>query len=301
MTVAQPGEVEREMSYAERSWRTADGIDLHLRDYAGADGPARLPVLCLHGLTRNAKDFAAIAQEIAASGRRVIVPEMRGRGRSGYDPDPMNYVPKTYARDVAGLMQGLGVERAIFLGTSMGGIITLLMAAMHPRRVAGAILNDVGPEVAPEGLARIAAYVGKPVEIHGWDEATAYVRHISAAAFPHFGDADWERFARLTFREDDSGAPAFDYDPAIAEPIRAGKVKAPRLITWLLFRRLARGRPLLLLRGERSDILSRAVAERMRRVAKHLRFAEIPGVGHAPMLDEPAARQAIAAFLSEVP
>ena len=299
--MGQLGEVERDAGYAERSWRTADGIDLHLRDYAGASGRVSLPVVCLHGLTRNSKDFALIAEDIAASGRRVIVPEMRGRGRSGYDPDPMNYVPKTYARDVAGMMQGLGVERAIFLGTSMGGIITMLMAATHPRRVAGAILNDVGPEVAPEGLARIAAYVGKPVEIRSWDEATSYVRRIGAAAFPHFGDSDWERFARLTFREDDSGVPVFDYDPAIAEPIRAGKVKAPRLITWLLFRRLARGRPLLLMRGERSDILSRAVADRMRRVAKQARYAEIPGVGHAPMLDEPAAKQAIAAFLAEVP
>jgi pimeloyl-ACP methyl ester carboxylesterase len=301
LTVGRPAHVERDLSYAERRWRTADGIDLHIRDYPGAGGPARLPVICLHGLTRNSKDFAAIAGEIAGAGRRVIVPEMRGRGRSGYDPQPMNYVPKTYARDVAGMMRALGVERAIFLGTSMGGIITMLMAATHSRRVAGAILNDVGPEVAPEGLARIAAYAGKPAQIGSWDEATAYVRRIGAAAFPHFGDADWQRFAHLTFRTTDSGTPAFDYDPAIAEPMRAGKLKAPPLLTWFLFRRLARRRPLLLLRGERSDILSPAVAGRMRRIAKHILYAEIPGVGHAPMLDEPAARQAIAAFLAEVP
>jgi pimeloyl-ACP methyl ester carboxylesterase len=286
--------------YADRLLRT-DGMTLYARDYPGADGEAKLPLICLHGLTRNSKDFHNLASHVSGLGRRVIVPDMRGRGRSDHDPEPMNYVPKTYARDVLSWMRALGLERAAFLGTSMGGIIMMALAMIESRRLASAILNDVGPEIAPEGLQRISAYVGKAPSISTWDDARAYVRGTSAIAFPNWTEADWDRFARQTFRTDAQGRPAFDYDPEIAAPIRAGKVKAPRMLAWFLFRRLARRRPTLLIRGARSDILSSAIADRMRRSAPAMMMVEIENVGHAPTLDEAEAVAAIDRFLDDQP
>lgn len=286
--------------YAERSWTTPDGIALYARDYYAAQGPARLPVICLHGLTRNSQDFEEIAAAIAASGRRVVVPDVRGRGRSGYDPDPMNYHPRTYARDMLGLLDACGIARAVFIGTSMGGIITMAVALMRSRTVAAAVLNDIGPEAAAEGLARIAAYAGISVTADTWEEAKAYVRGNNAAAFPHADDAAWEVFARRTFRDHD-GRPVLDYDPDIRVPIAAGKLRAPRFIAWRMFRRLARRRPTLLLRGELSDLLSRDIVRQMQGAAPAMRVLEVPGVGHAPLLSEPEAEAAILSFLAEAP
>lgn len=286
-------------TFEERRWASSDGLGLYFRDYPAEGGGERLPVICLHGLTRNSKDFEEVAPRIAALGRRVIVLDVRGRGQSGYDPYPANYQPKIYARDVLGLMDSLGIPRAVFLGTSMGGIITMTLAAIRPKVVAAAILNDVGPAVAPEGIARILSYAGKGIEIRDWGDAVAYVQRTSSAAFPDYGAADWRKFAERTFRDDGDG-PRLDYDPAIS-----GMLKPPgrlaKLIAWLLFRKLARNRPTLLVRGAMSDIISRDIAGRMKRHAPGMELAEVPGVGHAPTLDEPAAWAAIEKFLDRVP
>ena len=289
------------MTFADRSWTSPDGLTLYARDYAPGPGPARLPVIAIHGLTRNSADFEAIAPLIAQSGRRVLAVDVRGRGRSDRAPDPMTYQPATYARDVLALMSQTGIERAVFLGTSMGGLITMALTAVRSRAVAAAILNDIGPEVAREGLARIAAYSGKPVDTPDWAAAAAYMREINGVAFPHYDQAQWDAFARRTFREGPDGAPVLDYDPDIAVPIRAAGKKAlvPKL--WPFFRRLARGRPTLLVRGAASDLLSADIAARMRRAAPKMGYVEVPGVGHAPMLDEPEARAAIFAFLADLP
>lgn len=287
------------MDYAERRWTSRDGIILYARDYAGADGDTCLPVICLHGLTRNSKDFEDIAARIAGWGRRVIVPDIRGRGQSGHDPRPARYNPKTYARDVLGLMDLLGIPSAIFIGTSMGGLITMTVAAIRSKAVAAAILNDVGPVIAPEGVARIMSYAGKGAAIGSWDDAVAYLRTTSGIAFPDFADDDWRRLAERTFRDRD-GRPELDYDPAIAAPLRKPG-KAVELLAWLLFRRLARRRPALLIRGGISDILSADIAARMKRKAPGLQVTVVPGVGHAPTLAEPVALAAIDAFLDSVP
>lgn len=283
--------------YEARRWSSHDGLSLYFRDYRASGD--RLPVICLHGLTRNSKDFEEIAPRIAARGRRVIALDVRGRGQSERDPNPANYHPRIYARDVLGLMDSLGIPKAVLLGTSMGGIITMTMAAIRSKAVGAAILNDVGPSVAPEGIARILSYAGKGIEVRDWDDAVAYVQQTSAAAFPDHGAADWRKFAERTFRDDGDG-PRLDYDPAIS-----GLLKPPgrlaTFIAWLLFRRLARGRPGLLIRGALSDIISLDIAERMKRHAPSLELAEVPDVGHAPMLDEPAAIAAIEKFLDRVP
>lgn len=288
-----------EHGYTVHTWKV-DGLSLRARNYPPGIDADRLPVVCLHGLTRNSKDFDALARRLADRGHRVVVPDIRGRGRSDYDPEPSRYVPKTYVGDVAALLDDLGLARAIFIGTSMGGIITMGLAALRPSLVAAAVLNDVGPEVAPEGLARISSYAGKPATIDSWDDASAYLRRFNQAVFPGFGDDEWMAYARQTFREDAQGKPRLDYDPAISEPIKAGRLKVDPTVAWSLFDALRQGRPLMLLRGVLSDIVSDDIAARMQARAPSLAVAQIPAVGHAPLLDEPESLSALDQFFQRI-
>lgn len=289
---------------ADRHWTSPDGLTLFARDHAPSAGPGRLPVICLHGLTRNSRDFEALAPHMAAQGRRVLSLDVRGRGRSAWDPDPQNYNPAVYAGDVAALFDQAGISRALFVGTSMGGLITMTLAALRPGLVAGTVLNDVGPEVGAAGLARIGGYVGGAPEAATWAEAAAYARATNGAALPRLTEADWERFARRIFRETEAGRLVLDYDPAISQVFKVAPTAAPAAAPpdlWPLFGALAAGRPLLLVRGETSDILEPETAARMALIAPHMRRVEAPGIGHAPTLEEPAVMQAIDAFLAEAP
>lgn len=288
------------IDYSERRWTSHDGLGLFARDYAAAGGESGLPVICLHGLTRNSKDFAEIAPIIAGWGRRVIAADVRGRGQSDRDPKPDNYQPKIYARDVVAMMSALGIAKAVFIGTSMGGIITMMLMGIRPKAVAAAILNDVGPKIAPEGVARILGYAGQNVDIRDWDQAVDYVRKTNAVIFPHYGDDDWRRFAERTFRQGISG-PELDYDPAIKGPISKPPSRLALWLTGLLFRRLARSRPTLLIRGGLSDLISPEIAQSMQSIAPRMQRVDVPRVGHAPMLNEPEAVDAIRKFLRTVP
>lgn len=287
-------------AYQERRWTSRDGLALYARDYPAAGEDGRLPVICLHGLTRNSKDFEEIAPIIAGWGRRVIVPDVRGRGQSDCDPDPKNYKPPVYARDVVEMMAALDIEQAVLLGTSMGGLITMTLMAIRPKAIAAAILNDVGPAIAPEGIARILGYAGKKVEIGDWSDAADYVRRTQSIAFPDFEDEDWHRFAQRTFRQGTDG-PELDYDPAIALPLSKPPSRLAPWIAGFLFRRLARRKPTLLIRGGISDIISSEIADRMQLQAPGMKRVDVPNVGHAPMLTEPAAVDAIDKFLRTVP
>ncbi|HET9354972.1 MAG TPA: alpha/beta hydrolase [Sphingomicrobium sp.] len=282
------------------SWRSFDGLDLFARDYRADGEVSRLPVVCLHGLTRNSRDFEDLAPILALDGRRVIVPDIRGRGRSGRSPDPRRYHPATYARDVAGLLDHLRLPQAIFIGTSMGGLIMMALAARRSRAIAAAVLNDVGPQIDPRGIARILSYAGGAGPVATWAEAAAYARSTNAVAFPGHGDGEWLAFARRLFRED-GGAIVPDYDPAIATGLAKPPSKLTRIAAWLAFRRLARGRPTLVVRGALSDVLTADIAERMRKAAPNIAEAVVPGVGHAPMLTEPAALDAVRSFLASQP
>jgi pimeloyl-ACP methyl ester carboxylesterase len=283
--------------FADRWWSSAEGLRLYARDYPGAAGEARLPVVCLHGLTRNSADFEDVAPWLAETGRRVLVPDVRGRGRSDRDPDPTRYNPAVYAADVLALLDGLGIARAVFIGTSMGGLITMMAALTAPVRVTAAVLNDVGPELSLAGLTRIGGYVGQAGVFADWSEAAAYARQSNAIAFPDYGVEDWDRFARRIAARNGAGELVLAYDPAISAAVQPA-LEAPNL--WPLFEPLATGRPVLLVRGALSDILDDAIAARTAERAPQVIQAVVPGVGHAPMLTEPAARAALAEFLAGV-
>lgn len=277
--------------YRDAYFTVRDRLKLHYRDYAGsADRP---PLLCLPGLTRNVRDFAGLAKRYSPR-FRVLALEFRGRGGSDYDPVPARYMPPTYVHDTIELLDHLDVPEAIFVGTSLGGLVTLGFAALAPQRIAGAILNDVGPEIDSAGLDRIRGYVGRPVRFADWEAAARQLQANNASLSARYTDQDWLRMARRTCRED-QGEVCFDYDMAIAAPLSAAPV--PTIDMWPLFRALA-ARPLLVIRGERSDLLSAETAERMKQEAPDMELALVEGVGHAPDLDEPEALAAIDAFLS---
>jgi pimeloyl-ACP methyl ester carboxylesterase len=284
--------------FIERTWLTPDGLGLCARDYPPLTEPRGLPVICLHGLTRNARDFEALAPHVARLGRRVIVMDMRGRGRSARDPNPAGYGLPTYIADVLGFAGALQVPRAAFIGTSMGGLITMGLAQAAPDLVSSMILNDVGPEVSPAGLTRILSQAGSGAPILNWKDADAYVRRLNEAVYPDYRDEDWDRLARRLFR-DDQGRPVLDYDPGILGGLKGAEPQAaPNL--WGLFEQVVQDRRVLVLRGQLSDILSAEVADRMAHTASGVRACTVEGVGHAPDLSEPQAIDAIDAFLLSV-
>ena len=287
-------------SYVERWWQSHDGLKLFARDYAPTGGDARCPVICIHGLTRNSSDFEDVAPWIAAQGRRVLAVDVRGRGHSAYDTEPANYNPAIYANDVLKLTSDLGISRAVFIGTSMGGIITMTLAVKRLSLIAGAILNDVGPAISQTGLTRIAGYAGKGKPVDSWIDAANYIGNINQAAFPDNTMDDWAVWARRTFAENAQGQLVLRYDPNIARALQTGKLKATSWLAKLAFRRLARNRPTLLIRGALSDIIEPEQAAYMRAAAPAMQYAEVPNVGHAPMLMEAEAQIAIRAFLAQV-
>lgn len=289
-------------AWVDRYYTSADGLRLYYRDYAastaGGAPRERLPVLCLPGLTRNSRDFDDIARRLQRSGRRVLCADLRGRGRSQHDPEWTNYHPGTYLGDVTDLFAHAGVERCVFLGTSLGGLLTMRFNVTQPGRVAAAILNDVGPEVDPAGLARIASYAGLQPPAKTWDEAVAIVRATYEIALPDFTDQQWRDYARRSYSEV-NGEIQLDVDPMIGEALRqAPAAAAPDL--WPVFAALGPV-PTLVLRGATSDILSRATVERMKREKPDLVVVEVPNRGHVPQLDEPAAVAAIDSFLGSDP
>lgn len=302
--------------FTDLFWTSGEGLPLHARDYAPVGDRAGLPVICIHGLTRNARDFEDLAPLIAAKGRRVLAVDVRGRGLSAWDPQPLNYHPGTYAGDVVALLAATGIEKAVFIGTSMGGLITMVLAAFKPEAIAAAVLNDVGPELSPVGLTRIAAYAGGASQFETWDEAVAYVRSINQAAFPAQGDADWDRFARRCFDAKDGGY-VLACDPDISAPIKAAAAAAKDSADqnsadkngasalapdmYPLFRALTKDREVLLVRGGISDLIDPPIVERMCAAAPNMTVVEVPGVGHAPMLTEPQAWAAIADLLDRTP
>jgi pimeloyl-ACP methyl ester carboxylesterase len=280
-------------------YHSDDGLRLYARDYACRD-PDRVDaatILCMHGLTRNCADFADLAEHLCER-YRVITVDQRGRGRSDYDPVVANYTPVTYVQDMFTLLDKLALQETILVGTSMGGLMAFLMATTQPGRVKAMLINDVGPELDPRGLARIRGYVGKAQPVRTWEEAVAQARSVNQVAFPDFSDRQWLDFTRGIYQEED-GVPVLAYDPAIAAPMEEEGSGAIPPNLWPVFESIT-GIPMLVVRGTLSDILAMSCVEAMLRRKPDLQVAEIPNRGHAPTLTEPASLVAIDAFLGQL-
>ncbi|MEO0439396.1 MAG: alpha/beta hydrolase [Pseudomonadota bacterium] len=287
------------MPHSERSWsdhfyRSADDrLDLYARDYPGT-GPT---LLMMHGLTRNSADFEPLIAGLPDS-YRIVTVDQRGRGRSDYDPEPANYLPDIYVADMFALLDGLGIDEVTAIGTSMGGLMAMIMGAMQPDRLRAIIINDIGPEVDPAGIARIQSYVGNAEPLSSWEDAAQACRDINSPAFPKFADSDWMDFARRTYVEEGgSFRPA--YDPGIATSMEGDQPATVPPDLWPMWDMLA-SLPILLLRGGISDILHADTAAKMEaRHSGYFQRVDVPDVGHAPVLDEPEALSAIRDFLHQ--
>jgi pimeloyl-ACP methyl ester carboxylesterase len=286
-------------AFEDRYWETADGLRLHYRDYpaSGRGAGARVPLICLPGLTRNARDFEPVA-ELLAGKRRMIAIDFRGRGDSAYAKDPMSYQPLTYAQDIDVLLRELNLQSFITLGTSLGGIVSMLLSVTWQAAMKGAILNDVGPEIGAKGVERIRGYVGQGRSFETWMHAARALAETQADIFPDNRLEDWLRLAKRSCKVAGNGRIVFDYDMKIAEPFKVPGGEAG-VDLWPSFAGMA-PIPLLILRGETSDILEKPVAAKMVKRHGQATLVTIPRTGHAPSLDESEAQGAIRNFLAEL-
>ncbi len=280
--------------YKDHFYRSGDDrLTLYARIYE-SDGP---PLLLMHGLTRNSADFEGLAAHLAGT-YRLIIPDQRGRGRSDYDPDPANYIPATYVVDMMALIDGLNVDHVGLIGTSMGGLMAMMMAAMQPERFNRLILNDIGPVVEQDGLDRIQRYVGALPPFDSWQAAADHCRSVHGDTIVGYDDQDWLGFARRTCREQPDGSIIFAYDPAIAQGLSGNQQTAVPPDLWPMWDSLT-AIPTLIIHGALSDIISPAtIAEMQIRHSGMISAVAIADRGHAPMLDEPAALSAIDSFLA---
>ena len=289
-----PNSLTESAAFEDRHVRTSDGRRLYYREYNPAGQGT--PVLCLSGITRNSNDFHRLALHLAGQGRRVLALDYRGRGRSDYDVNWRNYRPMRLLRDVNGLTHSLHLKHAIVIGTSLGGLLLMGLAALRPGFIRAAVINDIGPEVGGPGIGRIVSYIGHDHVQPNWDAAMRHLRTM----FPRLGlaeDADWRMLAEGTFRLREDGLLHSDWDPAIARCMTNGSRSPVPL--WLVFRALAHV-PALVVRGGNSDVLSEATLARMKQVKPDLTTLVIPGAGHTPTLDEAASRAAIGELLRHV-
>lgn len=278
------------------SFSARDGLRLHARHYP-APASARRPVLCLAGLTRNARDFHDLATALAGPGettREVYALDSRGRGRSEHDRDWNNYSLAVELNDALDFMAMKGLHDAAVIGTSRGGLLAMLMSVMRPTTVGAVVLNDVGPVLEREGLARIVAYVGRMPLPKDWGEAAELVREMNRRHFPAVPDAQWEEFAHAWFNEE-NGLPTPGYDANISRALSFTDGPIPEM--WPQFGALSRV-PVLAIRGETSDLLSEKTLAEMRARHPRLTTLTVPGQGHAPLLKDAATISAIAEFLA---
>jgi len=274
-----------------------DGLRLHVRVRGSRTAPG-LPVVCLPGLARTTSDFDSLAAGLTASTpppRAVYAFDYRGRGRSEYDRNPANYSFAVELADIVAVLTALDIGRAVFVGTSRGGVLAMMLASVRPAAVAGVVLNDIGPVIDPKGLVRIKGYVGKLPQPSNFNDAATVLRRLFGAQFPALNDNDWLAFAHRTFDER-NGRLVPNYDPRLAETLRGIDVEQPLPALWNEFDAIV-GMPLLVVRGANSDILTPATVKAMRARHKDMKTIEVPDQGHAPLLAEPELIQRIEAFI----
>lgn len=279
--------------YEDGYYWSKEGLRLHYRDYLG--DPMRPPIICLPGLTRNARDFAALAQRLAPDWR-VICVDLRGRGDSAYSKDSMTYAPLTYVQDIDALLGSLAIKRFVAFGTSLGGLIAMLLASTEPGRIMGALLNDVGPELEAKGLDRIKAYVGKSQSWPTWVHAARAMAEQHGAAHPEFGLIDWIAHAKRLYRVTGQGRIMPDYDVKIAEPLRMPAGEFDMLPAYQALGDV----PVLITRGALSDVFAAATADEMVKRLPNAKLVTVENVGHAPLLNEAPVVVAIDALLASI-
>ena len=282
-------------AWSDGYWWSNDGLRLHYRDYAG---PAtRPPIVCIPGLTRNARDFEAVADRLAGQWRLICV-DLRGRGDSAYAKDPMTYVPLTYLQDIEALIRELKLERLVLFGTSLGGLITMLLSMTDNGRIAGAMINDIGPVLDERGLGRIRGYVGRSQSWPTWLHAARHFAEAQRDVYPRWQLDQWLTFAKRLCKLSAGGRIVLDYDMRIAEPF-----KLPGGDTgfdvWKAFGGL-NGVPSLVVHGALSDLLTAETVAKMKAENSALESVTVPDVGHAPTLDEPEVADAIDRLLARV-
>jgi pimeloyl-ACP methyl ester carboxylesterase len=264
-----------------------DGLRLHVREY-GDRRSQRLPVVCLPGLSRTAEDFEVLATVVAsdaATPRRVLALDYRGRGLSEHDHNPKNYAIRVELADVVAVLVALGAAPAIIIGTSRGGLLAMALAVHRPGAVAGAVLNDIGPVIEGRGLMRIKGFVGKLAEPRSFEEGADILRRMAGSQFPNLRAADWLAAARRGWREK-NGRLIPTYDPALAHNLAGISADQPIATMWPQFEALARV-PLMVIRGANSDILSSETVAAMKARHPAMEVLVVPDQGHAPLLVEP--------------
>jgi pimeloyl-ACP methyl ester carboxylesterase len=275
---------------------SADGLRLHARCIGSRS--SILPVVCLPGLTRTANDFDVLAAALANAERRVISIDYRGRGLSDYDRDPANYSPTVEMADVVTMLTALDAHPAIFIGTSRGGILAMLLAATHPGMVAAAVLNDIGPVIEPQGLVRIKGYVGHLPQPDDFTDAAAILRQIFGSQFPKLTDTDWLAGAHRAFK-DENGKLVPNYDAALARTLDGVTPDMPAPTLWPQFDALANV-PVMVIRGLLSDLLSAQTVEAMCARHRSLRVVEVPDQGHPPLLADAETIAQVSKFVAAV-
>ncbi len=296
-SLARP-DAEMPQRYASRFITAQDGLKLHVRAY-GPRGAAGLPVVCLAGLARTSADFHVLACALADDAerpRRVIAIDYRGRGQSDYDRDPGNYSFTVELADVLAVLTALDLGPAVFVGTSRGGILAMLLASARPAAIAGVILNDIGPVIEPLGLARIKSYVGKLPQPKSFDDGAEILRRLFGAQFPKLTPEDWAAHARRSFK-DENGRLVVNYDAELARTLEGIDLERPLPPLWREFDALARV-PVMVIRGANSDLLSLETVAAMRARRSTLEAVEVPDQGHAPLLAEDEIIRRIASFVA---
>jgi pimeloyl-ACP methyl ester carboxylesterase len=281
-------------AWSDGYWSSSDGLRLHYRDYAG--DPSRPPIVCIPGLTRNARDFEGVAERLQGRFRLLCV-DLRGRGTSEHAKDPMSYVPARYVEDLEALIADQGLSRVILFGTSLGGLCAMLLAQRDAGRIAAALINDIGPVLEGRGLDKIRGYVGRSQSWPTWLHAARAIQEVQQDRYPDWKIENWIAYAKRLCKLTPGGRVVYDYDMRISEPFKAAQPAAVDL--WPAWRALA-GVPTLLLRGELSDLLSAETERRMAEEVPTLETVLVPRVGHAPTLDEPVAVEAIERLLARV-
>jgi pimeloyl-ACP methyl ester carboxylesterase len=278
-------------------YQGADGLRLHARIH-GEAVPGRWPVICLPGLTRNARDFHELALHLSRNAprpRQVIAFDYRGRGGSAHDPVIANYNVATEAADVLAGMDALGITQAAIIGTSRGGLIVHLLGGMRPAALGAIVLNDIGPELGPAGLAHILGYLDRHPRPRTFAAAVEAQRAIHGPDFPALGDADWQRMVRALYREEEAGFVP-DYDPALTETFADLDLSKPLPTLWPQFDALA-DIPMLAIRGANSKLLTVETLAEMQRRHPAMETHIVAGQGHAPFLETGDMPAVIADFI----